>query len=73
MSPALPLGEHRNEGNRMRRTVLTVIGLALLGSLATATSAAADGRHCYSLGVPGQDHYTYCTYLPVEPDDLLHD
>lgn len=57
----------------MRRAVLTVIGLALLGSLATATSASADGRHCYTLGVPGQDHYEYCTYLPVEPGDLLHD
>lgn len=57
----------------MRRALLTVIGLALLGSVATATAASADERRCYTLGVPGQDHYEYCTYLPVEPGEIITD
>jgi hypothetical protein len=56
----------------MRKTILAALGLALLGgALATAPAASADTRHCYTLGVPGQDHYEYCTYLPVDPGDIL--
>ncbi|MDQ1689472.1 MAG: hypothetical protein QOK42_2447 [Frankiaceae bacterium] len=55
----------------MRKTILAALGFALLGALATAPAASADTRHCYTLGVPGQDHYEYCTYLPVDPDDIL--
>ena len=55
----------------MRKSLLAALGLAILGSLFTAGSASADTRHCYTLGVPGQDHYEYCTYLPIDPNDIV--
>jgi hypothetical protein len=57
----------------MRKTILAALGLAILGSLFTAGTgtASADERHCYTLGVPGQDHYEYCTFLPVDPDHIF--
>ena len=50
------------------RKILAVAGLAVIGALFTAPSASADERHCYTLGVPGQDHYEYCTFLPIDPE-----
>ena len=55
----------------MRKLFVAVVGAALLGGIFAASSASADPRHCYTVGVPGQDHYTYCTYLPVDPNDIL--
>ena len=63
----------------MRRTVFTLAALATI-TLATvasvavpmaASAAPTDTRHCYTLGAPGQPHYEYCTYLPVDPNDII--
>jgi hypothetical protein len=56
------------------RTILAVIGLVAVagaGSVVLAPGASADERHCYTLGVPGFDHYEYCTFLPVDPGDII--
>jgi hypothetical protein len=56
------------------RKILAVIGLvaaAGAGSAVLAPSASADERRCYTLGVPGFDHYEYCTFLPVDPGDVI--
>lgn len=53
----------------MRR--LAVLLLTTAAAVVTlAVPASAEGT-CYTLGVPGQDHYEYCTYLPVEPGDII--
>jgi hypothetical protein len=54
----------------MRKILLTAAGAGLLASLLGATSASAE-RHCYTLGAPGQPHYEYCTFLPIDPSDLI--
>lgn len=33
----------------------------------TTTGTSSAQRHCYTLGVPGFDHYEYCTELPIDP------
>ena len=53
------------------RTLLGLAGLVVVATAIVAPAASADDRHCYTLGVPGQDHYEYCTYLPVDPGDVL--
>ena len=58
----------------MRKTLLafTIAAAAVVGIvLPTAGTATSADRHCYTLGVPGQNHYEYCTYLPVDPGDLI--
>ena len=58
----------------MRKLLLTLAGAGLTAAViipTTATAASADDRHCYTLGVPGQPAYQYCTYLPVDPGDLI--
>jgi hypothetical protein len=58
----------------VRKTLLTLAALGLTAGivLPTASSAStADDRHCYTLGAPGQPHYEYCTYLPVDPGQLI--
>ena len=52
----------------MRRLVL--IALAAAAS-AVALAAPASASSCYTLGVPGQDHYEYCTTLPIDPNGIL--
>jgi hypothetical protein len=53
------------------RKVLAALGLVAVASVLVAPAASADTRHCYTLGVPGQPHYEYCTYLPVDPGDII--
>jgi hypothetical protein len=53
------------------RKLLGLAGLLVVASVLAAPAASADSRHCYTLGVPGQDHYEYCTYLPVDPGDIV--
>ena len=52
------------------RKLLALVGLALVAGLVVAPSASAESR-CYTLGVPGFDHYEYCTTLPVDPNDII--
>ena len=62
----------------MRKRLLT-IAVAIAGVTApvaavvmpAAASATSADRTCYSLGVPGQDHYEYCTFLPVDPGGII--
>jgi hypothetical protein len=53
----------------VRRLVLVVLAAAA-ATVALAGPASAES-HCYTLGVPGQDHYEYCTHLPIDPNDIL--
>jgi hypothetical protein len=53
----------------VRRLVLVVLA-AVAGAVAFAAPASAES-HCYTLGVPGQDHYEYCTQLPIDPNGIL--
>ena len=53
----------------MRR--LAVLVLATAAAVVTLAVPASAERTCYTLGVPGQDHYEYCTFLPVEPGEIL--
>ena len=56
------------------RKILALIGLvaaAGVGSGVLAPGASADERHCYTLAVPGFDHYEYCTFLPVDPGGII--
>lgn len=53
------------------RTLLAVLGSVAAAAVVLAQGASADTRHCYTLGVPGQPHYEYCTYLPVDPGDII--
>jgi len=49
---------------------LTLAGAGLTAAViipTTATAASAGERHCYTLG-----DYENCTYLPVDPGDLVH-
>lgn len=48
------------------RKVLAVAGLLAVASAIVAPAASAADR-CYTLGVPGFDHYEYCTHLPIDP------
>ena len=57
----------------MRRfTVLSAVTSAFALCLIATTSpaASADERRCYTLGVPGQDAYAVCHYLPIDPNIL---
>jgi len=54
----------------VRKLLLTLAGTGLVAAIivpATAKAAAADDRHCYTLG-----DYENCTYLPIDPGDLIH-
>ena len=53
------------------RKILALVGITLVAGVLAAPAASADARHCYTLGVPGQPHYEYCTYLPVDPGDII--
>ena len=58
----------------MRKLLLAVAGLTVAAGIAVPTVASAtvaDSHTCYTLGVPGQNHYEYCTNLPVDPNDIL--
>ncbi len=57
----------------MRKLALVAIPAAIAAAFTVlgATSASADSRTCYTLGVPGQPHYEYCTYLPIDPGTIL--
>ncbi len=55
----------------MRKVALAGVAAALTLSAFAATSASADTRTCYTLGVPGQPHYEECTYLPVDPNGII--
>lgn len=52
----------------MRRFVLVVLAAA---AAAVSLAAPASASSCYTLGVPGQDHYEYCTSLPIDPNGIL--
>jgi hypothetical protein len=52
------------------RKLLALVGLTFVAGLIVAPSASAEDR-CYTLGVPGFDHYEYCTTLPVDPGDII--
>lgn len=55
----------------MRRlTLLAAATAAVALPLLAATPAAAEPR-CYTLGVPGQDAYQVCRYLPVDPNEII--
>ena len=54
----------------MRKLLLTLAGTGLVAAIivpTTATAASAEDRHCYTLG-----DYQNCTYLPVDPGNLIH-
>ena len=53
------------------RKLLGLAGLVVVTTVLVAPAASADSRPCYTLGVPGFDHYEYCTQLPVDPNDIL--
>jgi hypothetical protein len=53
------------------RKLLGLAGLVVVATVLVAPAASADTRPCYTLGVPGFDHYEYCTQLPVDPNDIL--
>ena len=53
----------------MRR--LVVLLFATAAAVLTLAAPASAERTCYTLGVPGQDHYEYCTYLPIEPGGII--
>ena len=53
----------------MRRLAVLLLTTAA-AVIALAVPASAE-RTCYTLGVPGQDHFTYCTFLPVEPGEII--
>jgi hypothetical protein len=53
----------------LRRLVLVLVAAA--AGAVTLASPASASPHCYTLGVPGQDAYQYCTYLPVDPNGIL--
>ena len=53
----------------MRRLVVLLFATAT-AVIALAVPASAE-RTCYTLGVPGQDHYEYCTFLPIEPGEII--
>jgi hypothetical protein len=55
----------------VRKLLLAAAGLGLAASMLGATGASAEERHCYTLGAPGQPHYEYCTFLPVDPSDII--
>ena len=52
------------------RKLLGLAGLVVLATVIVAPAASAEDP-CYTLGVPGFDHYEYCTHLPVDPNDIL--
>jgi hypothetical protein len=49
------------------RKLLALVGLVTVATAIVAPAASAGSR-CYTLGVPGFDHYEYCTHLPVDPE-----
>ena len=51
--------------------VICLVAATGAGSVVLAPRASADERRCYKLGVPGIDHYEYCTYLPVDPGGII--
>jgi hypothetical protein len=53
------------------RKLLGLAGLVVVATVIVAPAASADSSRCYTLGVPGFDHYEYCTHLPVDPSDVL--
>ena len=53
------------------RKILGLAGLVVVAAVLAAPAASADTSRCYTLGVPGFDHYEYCTHLPVDPGDVL--
>ena len=48
------------------RKLLALVGLAVVIG-APAASAMSSSDRCYTLGLPGMDHYEYCTHLPIDP------
>lgn len=48
-------------------TILAVTAALFTGLLATASSASADTRHCYTPHIGGYPSYEVCYYLPIEP------
>ena len=58
----------------MRRAVALVIAAAALaGGVAAlvSPSSATTATRCRHLGIPGTIGYENCTYLPVDPEDLI--
>jgi hypothetical protein len=58
----------------VRKVLLALAGVGLTAAIVVPSAAAgtaADEQHCYTLGAPGQPHYEYCTYLPVDPNDIF--
>ena len=53
----------------MRR--LAVLLLTTAAAVVTLAVPASAESPCYTLGVPGQDHYEVCTHLPIDPSDIL--
>ena len=52
------------------RKLLALVGLAVVAGLVVApgaSAAASSEDRCYTLGLPGMDHYEYCTHLPIDP------
>ncbi len=49
----------------MRKLLLVAAGAGLLATLLGSSGASAS-PHCYTLG-----DYQYCTYLPVDPSDII--
>jgi hypothetical protein len=50
---------------------LAVLLLTTAAAVVTLAVPASAERTCYTLGVPGQDHYEYCTSLPIDPSGIL--
>jgi hypothetical protein len=50
----------------VRRILLAAAAVGVFTSLFGISSASAEERHCYTLG-----DYQYCTYLPVDPGDII--
>ena len=53
----------------MRR--LAVLLLTTAAAVIALAAPASAERTCYTLGVPGQDSFQYCTFLPVEPGGII--
>ena len=53
----------------MRR--LAVLLFATAAAVVTLSAPASADSNCYTLGVPGQDHYEYCTHLPIDHNGIL--
>ena len=50
----------------MRRVLIASAVFGLATSLFGVATASAEEHHCYTLG-----DYQYCTYLPVDPGDII--